>query len=289
MKKICFFIFSLIIIQNVTGQQNYCDFEGSKVISFGLSTGILDSFAFNPGPDSINTSSFCAKYYRNTSVYDIIRLYPDMKLTDVSSYANNSTQAPKTTMKVYSSAPVGSQIQLQLGKKSIDSFPAGTHSSYVTTTTVQNAWQEVTFYYYESPAGSMVLPTEIDKIILLFNPLSTSMEIIYFDDLSGPPLMPPAGISMIGDSPSFQLFQNTPNPATQNTNITFQLNSSGRVSLELFGMLGNLVSTVMNGEMKAGMHAIPMETGTIPNGIYFYVLKKDGFSQTQRMVVSKNY
>ncbi|MDO9186907.1 MAG: T9SS type A sorting domain-containing protein [Bacteroidia bacterium] len=285
----CFFITVFIITQKVAGQQNYCDFEGNKVISFGLSTGILDSFALNPAPDSINTSSYCAKYLRNTSLYDIIRLYPDMKLTDVSSYANSSTQAPKITMKVYSSAPVGSQIQLQLGKKNIDSFPAGTHSSYVTTTTVQNAWQEVTFYYYESPAGSMVLPTEIDKIILLFDPLSTSMEIIYFDDISGPPLMPPAGISMIDASHSFKLFQNSPNPAKQNTVITFQLNSSGLVSLALFDMLGNLVSSLINEEMKAGTHAIPLETATKPNGIYFYVLKKDGFSQTKRMVVSKNY
>lgn len=289
MKKICFFVTAFIITQKVAGQQNYCDFDGNKVISFGLSTGILDSLALNPGPDSINISSYCAKYLRNTSMYDIVRLYPDMKLTDVSAYADSSMQAPKITMKVYSSAPVGSQIQLQLGMKSIDSFPSGTHSSYVTQTTVQNAWEEVTFYYYESPAGSMVLPTEIDKIILLFNPLSASTETIYFDDLSGPPLMPPASISIIDASPSFKLYQNSPNPAKQNTIITYHLNSSGLVSLELFDMHGNLVSSVMNEEMEAGMHTIPLETGTIPNGIYFYVLKKDDFSQTKRMVVSKNY
>lgn len=289
MRKLYFYILALIVTQEVAGQQNYCDFEGNKVISFGLSTGILDSFAFNPGPDSINTSSFCAKYLRNTSLYDIIRLYPNMKLVDVSSYADSSTQAPKITIKVYSSAPVGSEIQLQLGRKSIDSFPAGAHSSFVGVTTVQNAWELVTFYYYESPIGSMVLPTEIDKIILLFNPLSSTVETIYFDDLTGPPLINPTGISMIDASPFFKLSQNSPNPTKQNTVISFQLNSSGLISLELFDMLGNLVLSLLNQEMKAGIHAIPLETGTIPNGIYFYVLKKDGFSQTKRMVVSKNY
>jgi hypothetical protein len=288
MKKLCIFITAFIITQQVAGQQNYCDFEGNKVISFGLSTGILDSFAFNPGPDNINPSSHCAKYLRNTSLYDIIRLFPDLKLVDVSTYAVNSSQAPKISIKVYSSAPVGSQIQLQLGKKSIDSFPAGTHSSFIGITTVQNAWELITFDYYESPFGSMVLPTEIDKIILLFNPLSSSVETIYFDDLTGPPLMPPAGISMIDATPPFKLFQNSPNPAKQNTIINFQLNSAGLVSLELFDILGNLVSSVINQEMKAGEHAIPLETGNISNGIYFYVLWKDGFSQTKRMVVSKN-
>ena len=115
---------------------------------------------------------------------------------------------------------------------------------------IQNAWELITFDYYESPIGSVVLPTEIDKIILLFNPLSSSVETIYFDDLSGPPLVNPAGISIVETSPSFKLSQNSPNPVKQNTIISFQLNSPGLVSLELFDMLGNLVSSILSQEMK---------------------------------------
>lgn len=289
MKKLYFFILVFIITQKVSGQQNYCDFEGNKVLSFGLSSGVLDSFALNVNPNGVNASSRCAKYVRDTAAYDIIRLYPNMKLVDVTAYADSSAQSPKIKMKLFSTAPVGTEIQLQLGMKSIDTYPAGTHSSYAGITTVQNAWEVITFYYYESPIGSTVLPTNIDKIILLFHPLSSNRDTIYFDDISGPPLINPAGISIFDASPSFKLFQNSPNPAKQNTIIAFQLNSSGLVSLELFDMLGNLVSSVMNQEMKAGAHSIPLETGNIPNGIYFYVLKKDGFSQTKRMVVSKNY
>ncbi|MES2285982.1 MAG: T9SS type A sorting domain-containing protein [Bacteroidota bacterium] len=289
MKKLYFFILVFAITQNAAGQQNYCDFEGNKVLSFGLSAGILDSFALNPNPNGVNGSSYCAKYTRDTVLYDIIRLYPNLKLVDVTPYADSSVQSPKIKIKLYSTAPVGTEIQLQLGMKSIDTYPEGSHSSYAGMTTVQNAWEQVTFYYYESVVGSLVLPTNIDKIILLFNPLSTSRDTIYFDDLTGPPLINPAGISMIDAPPSFKLSQNNPNPAKQNTIISFQLSSPGLVSLELFDMLGNLVSSVLNQEMKAGSHSIPLETGTIPNGIYFYVLKKDGFSQTKRMVVSKNY
>ncbi|MCE9540055.1 MAG: T9SS type A sorting domain-containing protein [Bacteroidetes bacterium] len=289
MKNLYFLFLVFAITQKAAGQQNYCDFEGNKVLSFGLSAGVLDSFALNPNPNGVNGSSRCARYVRDTVVYDIIRLYPNMKLVDVTAYADSSAQSPKIKMKLYTSAPVGTEIQLQLGMKSIDSYPAGTHSSYAGKTTVQNAWEQITFYYYESPVGSTVLPTNIDKIILLFDPLSTSRDTMYFDDLAGPPLINPAGISMIDASPSFKLSQNSPNPAKQNTVISFQLNTSGLVSLELFDMLGNLVSSVLNQEMKAGAHSIPLETGAIPNGIYFYVLKKDEFSQTKRMVVSKNY
>ncbi|MES2139614.1 MAG: T9SS type A sorting domain-containing protein [Bacteroidota bacterium] len=289
MKNLYFLILVFAITQRAAGQQNYCDFEGNKVLSFGLTSGVLDSFALNANPNGVNASSHCAKYIRDTTAYDIIRIYPNTKLVDVTAYADSSAQAPKIKMKLFSTAPAGTEIQLQLGMKSIDTYPAGSHSSYAGITTVQNAWEMVTFYYYESVVGSAVLPTNIDKIILLFNPLSSNRDTIYFDDLSGPPLINPAGISMIDASPSFKLFQNNPNPAKQNTVISFQLNSSGLVSLELFDMLGNLVESVINQEMKAGAHSIPLETATIPNGIYFYVLKKDGFSQTKRMVVSKNY
>lgn len=289
MKKIYFFILVFIITQKVSAQQNYCDFEGNKVLSFGLSAGILDSFALNPDPNGVNGSSRCAKYVRDTVLYDIIRLYPNLKLVDVTPYADSSAQSPKIRIKLYSGAPVGTEIQLQLGTKSIDTYPEGTHSSYAGITTVQNAWEVVTFYYYESPVGSLVSPTNIDKIILLFDPLSTTRDTIYFDDLTGPPLINPSSIPMIDASTSFRLSQNSPNPAKQNTVISFQLSTPGLVSLELFDMLGNLVSTILSQEMKAGVHAIPLETGTVPNGIYFYVLKKDGFSQTKRMVVSKTY
>ena len=254
-----------------------------------MSTGILDSFALNPAPDSINGSSYCAKYLRNTQAYDIIRLHPDRKLIDVRAYANSSILAPKITMKLYSTAAVGTELQLQLGMKSVDSFPAGTHSSFAGITSVQYAWEQITFYYYESPGGSTVLPTDIDKIILLFNPLSSAVGIFYFDDLSGPPLSEPAGFTLIDKAPSFHLSQNNPNPAQQNTVISFQLNSSGFVSLELFDLLGNIVTSILSQELTAGTHSIPFDTGILSNGIYFYVLKKDGVSQTKKMVVSETY
>ena len=289
MKNFYIFFLVFIITQKLSAQQNYCDFEGNKVISFGLTSGLLDSFAPNPVPNNVNLSPYCAMYVRDTFEYDLIRLYPKMKLVNVSPYADSSDQAPKITMKLYSTAPAGTEIQLQLGMKSIDSYPVGTHSYYAGATTVQNAWELITFYYYESPTGSTTLATDIDKIILLFNPLSSIRDTIYFDDLTGPLLQAPAGIAVNDDLQSFKLSQNNPNPAKQNTLISFQLNSSGLVSLELFDMLGNLVTCVLSQELKAGMHSIAIETVTIPNGIYFYVLKKDGVSQTKKMIVSKNY
>ena len=86
---------------------------------------------------------------------------------------------------------------------------------------------------------------------------------------------------------SFKLSQNYPNPAKENTYIKIQLNNPGNVTLKLYDMLGNPVSTILDQNMSAGIYSVPVETQNIPDGIYFYVLKKDTLSQTMRMIISK--
>jgi hypothetical protein len=179
MKKIYFLILTFIATQGVIiGQQNYCDFEGNNVASFGTCTGMVDSSFSNPHLNSIDSSAHCAKYVRDTAIYDIIRLYPSVKLTDVTSYADSSSGAPKITLKLYSTAPIGTVIQLQLGIKNVDNYPAGINSEYMAMTTAQNAWELITFDYFQSPTGSLALSNQIDKIVILFHPNSSSRDTI---------------------------------------------------------------------------------------------------------------
>src|SRR3990172_3806278 len=112
MKKLLFLFIVSAIAQKSVGQQNYCDFEGNNVISFGICTGILDSLSSNPAPNDTDSSSFCAKYIRDTALYDVIKIYPNSKLIDISPYADLSAQAPKIQMKLYCNAPIGTEIQL---------------------------------------------------------------------------------------------------------------------------------------------------------------------------------
>ena len=273
MKNLLYIILIFITAQTSVAQQMYCDFEGTKVISFGLSTGIMDSLFFNPAPNSANTSANCAQYVRNSTLYDNFKLYPDTTLEDVTAYAINNTQAPKITMKVYTTAPVGTVVQVQLGLKSNDTYPSGVHSEYTASTTVQNVWESLTFNYFQSPIGSLVLPTQINKIVVLLQPNTTSQDTMYFDDLMGPALaINTTGVPEVAVLSNLKLY---PNPAKDNTHISFQLSKSGAVSLELFDLLGNSISSLIDQDMKAGSHSIPIETSTIPNGIYFYVLKRE--------------
>lgn len=287
MKKLLLSIFTIIITQTLVAQQIYCDFEGIKVLSFGEYTGTIDSSFSNPAPDSINSSAYCARYIRDTTAYDNFKLYPDTLLEDVSLYAANNS-APKITLKLYSTAPAGTIIHMQLGAKGDNTYPTGIHSEYTAMTTIQNGWENITFNYLQSPMGSLVLPTQVNKVIILFNPNTTGNDTLYFDDLMGPELLVSStGIADAGALQSTQLYQNCPNPAKENTRISFRLSTPGFVSLELFDLLGKSIAPLLGKNMKAGIHSIPVEISNIPNGIYFYVLKKEGVAITRKMIVSK--
>src|SRR5687768_4344915 len=117
----------LLVIAFFSGteaQQNYCNFETTKVITFGGRTGVLDSLFMNPAPDPIDSTTFCAKYVRDSALYDYIKVYPDTMLTDVTPYLDNNVQTPRISMKLYSTAPVGTMVQVQLGISSVDNYPA---------------------------------------------------------------------------------------------------------------------------------------------------------------------
>ncbi len=85
----------------------------------------------------------------------------------------------------------------------------------------------------------------------------------------------------------FTISQNFPNPAKEITFIKIQLNSEGPVSLKVYDLLGNPVSSLLDQNMIPGVYSVEVDAGQMPNGIYFYVLKKACLSQTVKMIVSR--
>jgi len=286
MKKIFISAVILAITQTTIAQQNYCDFEGNKSISFAFSTGHLDTMINNPMSSPTNTSSKCARYIRDTATYDNIVMLPYSKLVDVSPYAVAGAAAPKIQIKIFSTAPANTRLDVQLGSRTTTVYPAGIQSVYTASTTMQHAWEVLTFNFLQTPPGSSTTPTNIDKIILLLNPGGHNKDTIYFDDPTGPSETV-LGIEENEAVASFKLFQNKPNPAKEVTNIKLQLNSSGYVSMKLYDILGKQVCTLIDQNLNPGVHSIPVDTENIPDGIYFYVMKKGGITETKKMIISK--
>lgn len=179
-------LFLLVFVNSISAQQNYIG--DSKFRKFGPRNGNLDSASRNPSKES--PDSKVVKYDRSNSVsYDNIKIYPNRKLTNIEQYATYEGNPPKISLNLYSTAPVGTKVEIQLGKKGDDNYPSGVHSQYEAYTTRQNEWERLTFKFSQMPKGSKVKPTEVDKITLLFSPNSQSGDTYYFDDLNGPPMV----------------------------------------------------------------------------------------------------
>ncbi|MBI5216320.1 MAG: T9SS type A sorting domain-containing protein [Ignavibacteriae bacterium] len=108
------------------------------------------------------------------------------------------------------------------------------------------------------------------------------------------PILPP--LSVWSDDEihpaAFQLEQNYPNPFNPTTNFEFRIAGFGLVTLKIFNLLGQQVSTVLDREaLEAGDYEYEFNATNLPSGIYLYQLAvepKDKsvplFIQTKKMV-----
>jgi len=199
MRKYRFFIFLFMLGAWVLGQEvTYDNFEGNKVVTYSEKSGVLDTLAANPAIDKVNGSPQCALYIRNSSKkFDNIKMKLASNLVDVSAYATHEGNPPKLKMKIYTTAPPGTLVEILLGSKRSNDYPAGTNSQYQAYTTVSNAWEELNFTFSQIPMGSETSTTQVDQVVLLFNPNSSTSDKYYFDDITGPALVqwPPQQIA----------------------------------------------------------------------------------------------
>lgn len=86
-------------------------------------------------------------------------------------------------------------------------------------------------------------------------------------------------------SERFELYQNVPNPFSDETVIGFQLPEASAASLTIFDVSGKMVKEV-KGEFSKGYHQITLEKGTLPSrGVYYYRLETQGHTATLKMMV----
>jgi len=85
----------------------------------------------------------------------------------------------------------------------------------------------------------------------------------------------------------YSLAQNYPNPFNSTTVINYQLPTEGKVRIEVFDILGNSISELVNEIKTAGAYSTEFSSGRIPSGIYFYRILINGFVETKKLVVIK--
>jgi beta-glucanase (GH16 family) len=258
--------------------------EVGTVTKNTLTTGVLTEVT-NPGSNSVNNSALVGKYDRKGSEqYDVL-FYDVTSVTNGNDY---KTGTKKFSMDVYTSAPIGSEIYLQLetAASAPDNYPTGRHSRYIATVAQNGVWHRLEFSLLDAPdAGAS--PTAITKMVILFKPNTFTSDTYYFDNLDSycSAVVPPALVKCS----SFENFdeagtvtKNTlttgvltevANPGSNSVNSSALVGKYDRKGSEQYDVLFYDVTSVANGnDYKNGTKKFYMDVYTsAPIGTEIYL------------------
>lgn len=86
---------------------------------------------------------------------------------------------------------------------------------------------------------------------------------------------------------SFKLYQNIPNPASQKTNINYQIFTPSQVTFAVYNVLGQLLKRYDIGFQSAGQYNVCYNTMNLKNGVYIYKLTVGNTSDIKKFIVVK--
>jgi hypothetical protein len=98
----------------------------------------------------------------------------------------------------------------------------------------------------------------------------------------------------VGDDPDpfalpneFALSQNYPNPFNPTTTIEFSLPKAAYVRLDIYNILGQQVTRLIDGDLPAGEHRVEFDGNNMATGVYFYRLVTHDYHATKKMLLVK--
>ena len=86
---------------------------------------------------------------------------------------------------------------------------------------------------------------------------------------------------------SFRLYQNFPNPFNPNTKIKFEIPESGFVSLKVYDVIGNEMTSLINEEKQIGTYEVNFDASGLTSGVYYYQLRQGNFIETKKTILIK--
>ena len=141
--------------------------------------------------------------------------------------------------------------------------------------------------YLAIDQGPIIIMIENYRTQLLWNNFMANPEIQPMLDAIG--FVP--DFTDVEDDPNipdgFELKNNYPNPFNPSTTIEYNLPERAFVTLKIYDVLGNEISTLVQEEKPAGKFTIEFDGNKISSGVYFYSLKSNGKSITKKMLMLK--
>jgi len=86
---------------------------------------------------------------------------------------------------------------------------------------------------------------------------------------------------------TFFVHQNYPNPFNPMTTIEFSLPQTEFVTIKVFNLSGEEITTIINNELFIGNHSIQWNGSDQPSGVYFFQIKNRNSIHNKKMVLLK--
>jgi hypothetical protein len=86
---------------------------------------------------------------------------------------------------------------------------------------------------------------------------------------------------------TFQISNLYPNPFNARTTIVLQMPAEGKVQVEVYNLMGQLVGTLHSGTLPAGEHRLIADGDRWASGLYFVKAISAGQEQTRKMLLVK--
>jgi subtilisin family serine protease len=99
--------------------------------------------------------------------------------------------------------------------------------------------------------------------------------------------LPTAVEDMPATPEQFIMIQNYPNPFNSNAVIRYSLPKPSFVTLDIYDILGQRVSTLVSSFQDAGAHEVFWNAGTMSSGPYYYRIKAGDFVARKKMTLAK--
>ena len=95
----------------------------------------------------------------------------------------------------------------------------------------------------------------------------------------------PTDVQEIVSLDGYLLGQNYPNPFSKKTNISFEIPNNTYVSLKVYNTYGAEIAELAGKKYSQGKHTVEFDPTNLSKGIYFYAIKADKFSASQKMII----
>ena len=88
---------------------------------------------------------------------------------------------------------------------------------------------------------------------------------------------------------SNSISQNYPNPFNPSTKINYSIHKTSHVTLKIFNMLGEEITTLVNKEKLPGRYEVEFDASkfNLTSGIYFYRITAGDFIDTKKLILLK--